>query len=386
MLHEAQKALSTRESEMLDLVAAWVGQNSYTRSRQGVQAMAQLLEQAMKLPGMSTERRAAGDPEFGEHLIFRSDAAKGSSEGAVLLIGHHDTVFPPGHFEGWRTDGDIGRGPGSLDMKGGLAIMRTVLAALSDTGALAKLPVVMISVSEEELGSPDSRALLEDIARGASCALVFEAGRAEDAIITRRRGSGAVEATATGLAAHAGNHHRDGRNAIWSLARFIDAAQGLTDYDRGVSVNVGTISGGTTKNTVPAEAKCLIDLRFDTASDGEQLVARLHDLARDTALEGTTIVLDGGLRRLPLERTGASAALYEEYASCAKQAGLGQKEAGLIGGGSDANTVSAVGVPAIDGLGPRGSGFHTKDELVELSSFPLKAQALLRFLVGRISS
>src|SRR5262249_7252844 len=215
--------------------------------------------------------------------------------------------------------------------------------------------------------------------------LVFESGRAEDRIVTARRGVGAMRAVAAGRAAHAGNAHKEGINAVWAIARFIDRARRLTDSPRGLRVNVGTVKGGTSKNTVPEAAECALDLRFETVADADELVAALRGAAAEAAAEvpGSSIELTGGAARLPMERTAASAALYEEYAACQRAAGLGAGEMPMVGSGSDANTVSAVGVPAIDGLGPRGAGFHTTSAVVELASFLPKAEALLRFLWGR---
>ena len=180
---------------------------------------------------------------------------------AILLVGHHDTVFPPGHFEGWREDGDRAIGPGALDMKGGLAVIRTALAALDDVGALAQLPIVVVSVADEEVGSPSSRAAPARARDRAPRARWCSSPAARnDMIITRRKGVGAMTVIAHGKAAHAGNNHKDGANAIWALAKFVDAAQQLTDYARGVTVNVGQFTGGTSKNTVPERAECKLDL------------------------------------------------------------------------------------------------------------------------------
>ena len=194
---------------------------------------------------------------------------------------------------------------------------------------------------------------------GASCALVLEAGRKGDAIITARKGTGSVRAVATGVAGHAGNAHREGKNAIWALARFIDRAQALTDYQRGVTVNVGKVSGGHSKNTVPDHAEALVDYRFETIADGAATRAALGDAAERAAesVPGTSLVLEDGAGRLPLERSDENLALYREYAACAKAAGRGAGEAPRLGGGSDASPTSAMGNPSIDGLGPRGTGF-----------------------------
>ena len=327
--------------------------------------------------------------KYGAHVVLHNDAddraADAGRRDAVLLVGHHDTVFPRASFAGFREDGALLRGPGVLDMKGGLVVISYALGALHEAGALGRVPLRIVSVADEEIGSPEGRELVLEAARGAACALVFESGRVNDQIVTRRKGIGGLTVTAHGKAAHAGNNHTDGVNAIWALARFIERAQELTDYERGVTVNVGKISGGIGKNTVPDQAEALVDFRFLTARDGETLTGALHAAAEAAAEKvfGSRIEVHGGISRAPLERTEASAVLLAEYAAAARQSGLGGDEAPLIGGGSDANTVAAAGVPAIDGLGPRGKGFHTVDEFIERATLIPKTEALVRFLASR---
>jgi glutamate carboxypeptidase len=370
-----------RETEMLALTRQWVETNSYTSHTVGVDSVGIMLREAFALPSLALT--AIPVEGFAEHLVWRTPAS--TQRPPILLVGHHDTVFPPGHFEGWREADGKAVGPGALDMKGGLAIIRTALAALDAAGVLADLPIAVISVSDEEVGSPSSAPHLRELARGAACALVFESGRANDMIITRRKGVGAMTIVAHGKAAHAGNNHKDGANAIVAIARFVDAAAKLTDYSRGVTVNVGQITGGTSKNTVPERAECALDLRYETVADAESLVAALREAAETAArsVPGVRVEVSGGANRLPLEKSTASSALRDEYAACARASGLGDGEAPLLGGGSDANTVAPLGVPAIDGLGPRGAGFHTTNEFVELASFVPKCEALVRFLWGR---
>jgi glutamate carboxypeptidase len=382
-LDAALAQVRSRGSEMLAQTRSWVEINSYTANVAGVNRVGALLRDAFALPSLACTTIPGGEA-YGEHLVWRTPAAGAP----ILLVGHHDTVFPPGHFEGWREDGNRAIGPGALDMKGGLAVIRATLAALEAVGVLAELPVVVVSVADEEVGSPASAPHLRELAKGAACALVFESGRANDMIITRRKGVGAMTLVAHGKAAHSGNHHKDGVNAIWALAKFIDLAQQLTDHARGVTVNVGTLVGGTSKNTVPERAECQLDLRYETIADAETLIASLRAAAEAAvaAVPGVRIEVSGGANRLPLERTEASAALRDEYAACARASGLGDGEAPLLGGGSDANTVAPLGVPAIDGLGPRGAGFHTTHEYVELDTFVPKAEALARFLIGRLRS
>jgi len=381
-IDRALAAADARAPELLPLLERWVAINSYTGNVAGCNAVADLLVDGFALPGLGV-RRVDGEGG-GDHLVWTTPAfATAAPAARVVLIGHHDTVFPPGTFEVWERAGDRLRGPGVLDMKGGLATIRTALAALADVDALAGLPLAVCSVADEETGSNHSRALLEALAAGAGAALVFESGRATDQIVTQRKGTGKVLVRVTGKAAHAGNNLKDGRNALWALARFIDFAQDQTDWDRGVTVNVGMASGGSSANTVPEHARCDIDFRYVRAVDGHALMDAFAERAReiDAAL-GTTTAIEGGIRRAPLERTDASNALRLRYEACALAEGLGAGEAPLQGGGSDANTVSAIGVPAIDALGPRGKGFHTHDEYIELPTLAQRTRALVRLLAA----
>ncbi len=368
---------------MLALIERLVSVNSFTDNPAGGNEVGALLAAEIRgIEGMSA--RSIPSDRYAAHWIAESEAARASSEGCAAIVGHLDTVFPPGSFEGFTRDGDLARGPGVLDMKGGLVVAIEALRALSLAGALASIPVRLAIVSDEEVGSPEGAAILRRELRGAACALVLEAGRKGDAILTARKGTGSLRAIATGKAAHAGNAHEAGANAIWALARFIDRAQGLTDYARGVTVNVGRVSGGQSKNTVPDRAEAALDFRFVRLADGEAAVEALRAAAAEAAagVPGTALALEGGVGRPPLERTEANVALYREYAAHARAAGLGDAEAALVGGGSDASTTAAIGIPSIDGLGPRGAGFHTKDERIEIASLAPKAEAIAALLLG----
>ncbi|MEZ4307754.1 MAG: M20/M25/M40 family metallo-hydrolase [Polyangiaceae bacterium] len=378
--------LSDRRDPMLAEIERLCMVNSFTDNPPGGRRVGELLaEQCAAIPGLWTRRIESESGKFAPHWLFGTKAAEGSADGAVAIVGHLDTVFPPGTFEGFRFDGSIARGPGVLDMKGGLVVAIEALRALDRAGVLDGLKVVLAIVSDEEVGSPEGRPLLQRELKGASAALVLEAGRRHDAIITSRKGTAGVRVVSRGKAAHAGNGHKEGANAIWALARFIDRAQSITDYERGVTVNAGKISGGQGKNTVPDAAEALLDFRFITAADGEATLLALREAAARAAegIPGTSVEVTGGVARTPLERTAANVALFQEYAECAKAAGLGHGEAALVGGGSDASTTSEIGIPSIDGLGPRGTGFHTKDELIEADTLVPKAEAIARFLLGR---
>jgi glutamate carboxypeptidase len=379
---DAMKWLAGQQRGMEEALATLVEVNSFTENTEGGRKTAKLLEELFRIDALSFDKKPS--TRFADHLVLTSQGD--ASLAPIALVGHLDTVFPPGTFEGFRRDGDLARGPGVLDMKGGLVVVAFALRALAQSVGLAPLPPIrLVIVADEEVGSPEGQGIIRDAVAGANACLVFEAGRKADAIITRRKGTGAMTAVAHGRAAHSGNAHKDGANAIWAAARFVDAVQQLTDYARGVTVNVGKITGGESKNTVPDRVEMLIDLRFETKPDADALIEKIRAEAEKAAasVPGTRIELSGGVARFPMERTDASGALLAEYAAAAKASGLGAGEAGLIGGGSDASTTSAIGIASIDGLGPRGVGFHTKDEQIEVATLVLKAQALARFLAAR---
>jgi len=372
--------VKSKAAEMESALASLVEINSYTSNVEGGNRVGFVLRQLFERGALRCDVRSSA--AFADHLVFRTDAPGQP----IALVGHLDTVFPPDTFEGYRREGALARGPGVLDMKGGLLVAGFALLALDDAGLLAELPLRFVIVGDEEVGSPEGQRILADTAGDAVCGLVFEAGRAGDAIVTRRKGTGSIVALAKGRAAHAGNLHHQGVNAIWALSRFVDRAQGLTDYDRGTTVNVGRISGGNARNTVPDAARAELDIRFSSREDGDELVTALAAAATaaGATLAGASIELSGGISRPPLARSSASERLYAEYGACAAAVGLGAAEAPLVGGGSDANTLSALGVPCIDGLGPRGSGFHTSEEQIEIATLIPKTEALVRFLCGRM--
>ncbi len=369
-------ALSTRLEPMLNLLEELVRQNSHTANKAGGDAVGQRLASEARAIGLKVNSQPS--QRFADHLVF-STADVGP--GFVALVGHLDTVFPIGTFDCFERDGDLLRGPGVLDMKGGIVVMLEALRSLCSVEGL-RPNVKVILVGDEEVGSPEGRGFIELHARGASAALVFEAGRAEDKIITRRKGTGSLRVSAQGRAAHAANGHKDGVNAISAMAHFVIAAQAITNYEQGTTVNVGTIKGGEAKNTVPDSCEAEVDFRFTTTVEADNAEQALIRAAREAErlVPGSKVVVSGGKGRLPLERTEASASLFEKYGLEAKRAGLGCEESGLISGGSDASTTSGIGIASIDGLGPRGSGFHTKDENIVVSSLIPKTLALATFL------
>ena len=376
------------ETEQVPFFADLVGTPSHTKAPQDVEVAARKLDSALGQLGFV--RRLVPDPDgvYADHRIYESPAVTDAP--CLALVGHVDTVFPRslGFLEFARED-DVVRGPGVLDMKSGLSCIVFALRALQqvDREAFNGLPVRFVCNSDEEVGSPSSHALFQDLAPRISEALVFEGGRDEDRVITRRKGGGMFVFEVTGRAAHAGIDHRSGINAIAAMGHLVRRLEALTDYDRGVTVNVGLIDGGTAKNTVPEHAEIIVDTRFLTVADADALVASLKALADDPwddlvpeRLRSATVAMSGGVTRPPMEASNESQALRQRYERHAAAAGLGIGEAPLQGGGSDANLLSAYGVPCIDGLGPFGKFFHKPQEWSRLSSLRQRTEALARFL------
>lgn len=378
---QANQWLQEQQGPMQDALRALVEQSSFTDDREGVSRAGELLHQYALPEWHCTEHTGT---RYASTRVYRSHADDLPVD--VVLVGHMDTVFPQDVFAGFTMEGERGRGPGVLDMKGGLIVTAWGLRAAMEAGLSEDqrpLRWSWVIVGDEEVGSPESAAILQKQARGAGAALVFESGRAHDKIITTRKGTGSLTVTATGVAAHAGNAHDRGKNAIWSLARWIDRAQQLTDYSRGITVNVGVIRGGNSKNTVPDKATAMVDFRYVERSQHAWIREQLQRIATDSPVDGTQLSIEWTAGRGPLAKTAPSAALLEQYAACQREVGLGDGESPLVGGGSDASTTAEVGVPSIDALGVRGEGFHTLSEYAELRTLAPKAEALARFLLTR---
>jgi glutamate carboxypeptidase len=380
------------ENEQVPFMARLVNAPSHTYAPDDVEAAAVILDELAAELGLEITKVPCALGRFADHRVYATPAT--GDDLAPALVGHVDTVFPRSMgFLEFKRDGDKVFGPGVLDMKSGLSEMLFSLRALRevDPEGYAELKLRVIVVSDEEVGSPSSAALYEELAPKTSFALVFEAGRVEDKIVTCRKGAAGFKISATGRAAHAGNKHKEGVNAIGGLARLIPFLESITDYDRGVTLNVGIMHGGTAKNTVPDHAECVIDVRFLTKADGEKVEAELQELVADPGayvdmparLEAVTFALEGGISRPPMEATPEIQALRESYEPHAAAVGIRVGEAPLQGGGSDANLLAAHGVPCVDGLGPEGAHFHKPEEWSSLGSLMKRTQALTTFLASR---
>jgi glutamate carboxypeptidase len=299
----------------------------------------------------------------------------------ILLLGHFDTVWDVGQIARMPVRAADGRlyGPGVFDMKAGLAIAILAAAALGQHPA-RRPHIVMLWTTDEEVGSHSSREAIEYEAQQCDAVLVPEPSLPGGAVKTQRKGCGEFVLTAHGRSAHAGIDPGAGASAIVEMAHQVLAVESLRDLDRGVSVNVGKISGGTRGNVVAETAEAVIDVRVPTAEDARRIEGAIRALR--PANPEVRLELAGGIGRPPLERTEGVRRLYEQARDVARDLGQDLRE-GSTGGGSDGNFTSALGVPTLDGLGPQGDGAHALHEHVVLVDLPWRA-AFLAGLMARI--
>lgn len=327
-----------------------------------------------ELGGKVTLHRAE---KYGNHL--QVDFACAQNSGPVLLLGHMDTVYPIGTISRMPCREAKGRlfGPGVLDMKSGIALMLAAIEGLLSQGKLPR-PVTVLLVSDEEVGSLSSRKITESLAKKSSAVFVMEpAFGLHGAVKTSRKGVGEYTIRVTGKAAHSGLDFDKGQSAILELARQINAISNFVDPAHGLTLNVGVVRGGTKVNVVPGSAEALIDVRITRKADGARIDRKLR--AMRAFNKKCSIEIRGGINRPPMERTAGVAALYQQAAKIARDLGWALQEAS-VGGGSDGNFTTALGIPTLDGLGGVGDGAHAEHEHVLISELPKRAALLARLI------
>jgi glutamate carboxypeptidase len=353
---------------------------SPSRDKEALDVLATVLAKRLVELGAAVE--VIPNPQGGDHVVGRFG---GTTEmRPALVLGHFDTVWPKGTIEKmpFRLD-DSGRafGPGVFDMKGGLVVFLEVMEFLKEHKHVLDRPVCVLFTSDEEIGSPTSRGLIEELAREAAYALVLEPALADGGLKTSRKGVGRFRLEIEGKAAHAGVAPEAGKSAIVELAHQIVRLQELQDLAAGTTINVGVIQGGTTSNVVPAHAWAEIDVRVATAAEKARIERALSGL--EPVNPKIRLTISGSFNRPPMERTESVASLFEQARRIYRTSALGDElTEGSSGGGSDGNFTAALGVPTLDGLGPRGGGAHADDEHVLLSSIPERAALLYLLLQG----
>ncbi|HEX7002770.1 MAG TPA: M20 family metallopeptidase [Trueperaceae bacterium] len=345
-----------------------------TAHKEACDALAQHLTALLEGDGWSVKRHPRD--EAGE--IVEAKIAGGSGP-RTLLLAHYDTVWPLGTLERmpWRRDGNVVYGPGTCDMKAGIAAAVHAVRLLRAAGHEPRGDVTLLITSDEESGSHHSRPSIEELARAHDRVLVLETSRDDGAIKIGRKGVASYRVNFGGRSAHAGNDPEAGASALRELAHFLLYAEDLSDREAGTTVNVTVAGGGTVVNVIAEQAQAILDVRVLRAGEDERVDEALRRYRpRDPRV---LVEVEGGLNRPPLEPTEANTRLWHEAQERLRELGL-ELEGAIVGGGSDGNFTSALGIPTLDGLGSSGAASHARNEHIRLRE-TLERVALLAALL-----
>src|SRR6478609_8705094 len=348
---------------ILEGIRRWVEIETPTEAPEQVNKLADLVTEGYRgLP--ATVERVVGKNGCGDHLVARS--SWGQDAPGILVLSHLDTVHPMGFIARlpFRIDGDSAFGPGIYDMKGGAYLAYHAFRQACADDVRPALGLTQLYVSDEEIGSPTSRALIESEGRKAKYVLVTEPARDGGKIVTGRKGVARFEVFIKGVPAHSGSRPEDGRSAIRELGNVIAALDAMNDLKRGITVNVGVVRGGTKPNVIAEEAYAEVDLRVPTMAASDEMVAKILGLKSKT--DGVSVKVVGELNRPPYEKGNAGAALYEHARELAAEIGFELVDT-FTGGGSDGNFTAPL-TATLDGLGVDGQGAHTHYEQMYISS------------------
>ena len=370
---ERLRYFEAQQEEIVETIRELVMIESPSDNKLAADRMGALLAARFETLGGRAHVHRAED--FGDSVQIDFPGREERKIKPVLLLGHFDTVYPLGTLATMPCRVADGRlyGPGALDMKSGIALMFYAIEALHRWHAGLPRPVTVFLVSDEEVGSYSSRKITETLARESAGVLVLEPAGPRGAVKTARKGVGEYILNVKGVAAHAGLDPGTGHSAIVELARQITAVSKMNDLRRGLSVNPGVIRGGTRTNVIAAEATVEIDVRIKNAKQAASLDRRFRSL--NPFDKHCKLSVDGGINRMPMERTAGVIALYKKAQAIAKNIDWKLEEA-AVGGGSDGNFTAGIGIPTLDGLGGVGEGAHAVQEHIVISELPRRALLL----------
>jgi glutamate carboxypeptidase len=375
--------LATQQGAMLDVLRQMVDTDGGSYDKAGVDAVGAQVARFMEQHGIPTE--TLPQQKHGDCIRATVEGGEGTRGGNarenILLMGHRDTVFPKGEPQRrpFTIEGTRAYGPGVADMKAGLVMNMFVLAAFKKFGG-APGPLVALFTGDEEIGSPEGRPVIEAEAKAARVVFNSEPGRPNGGIVTGRKGGVFMAFDVEGKAAHSGGNFEAGISAIGELAAKVTAIHALTDLARGITLNVGLISGGQSVNTVAPWAQGQIDLRYVEPADREEVMAKIHAIIEKSFVPGTrsTLTIRGEFR--PLTQSPESARLFASYRDAARESGF-DPSGEFSGGCADSGFTAAMGAPTLCAVGPVGGRAHTPEEYLEIESLVPRAQALARAIL-----
>lgn len=379
MTNDFKTIINNQSLEILSYLEHLVTNESPSEEKDHVDRVIDTLEQDYRKLGFKTRR--IDQHEFGNHLVAETPRVDGPT---VLLVGHADTVYPLGTIAAmpFRRDGDILYGPGVMDMKGGLTAMLFGIKTLLNRQKKLNGNIKIVINSDEEPGSPTSRALWPEVTQDTDWAFVFEWEPEKGALISRRKGIGVFHFLIKGISAHAGAEPDKGASAILALANKIHQLHSLNNFKTGTTVNVGVIRGGLQPCIVADQATADIDIRVSNQVEQDKILYNLNDIIKIEDPPGTTSTFSGEFHRPPFEPHAATKSLMRLVEDTGR--GLRQRITWTTDGAvSDANNIAATGVPTIDGMGPYGGRAHSPDEFMSIQSL-LKKTVLLTGVLERL--
>ncbi|MBY0338112.1 MAG: M20 family metallopeptidase [Acetobacteraceae bacterium] len=375
--------LATQQGAMLDVLGRMVNTDGGSYDKAGVDAVGAIVREFCEAHGLAVE--AVPGERFGDCIratLASPDApATGNRQANIVLMGHRDTVFPKGEptRRPFTVRDGKAYGPGVSDMKAGLVMNMFVLAAFAKFGG-APGPLVGLFTGDEEIGSPEGRPVIEAEARNARVVFNSEPGRPSGNVVTGRKGGVFMAFEIEGKAAHSGGNFEAGISAIGELAHKIVAIHALTDIPRGITLNVGLVSGGQSVNTVAPHAAGQIDFRYRDPADRDEILARIEAIIASSTVPGTKAKLTIRGEFLPLTQDEAAKRVFSVYRESAAASGL-TVSGEFTGGCADSGFTAAQGAPTLCGVGPVGGKAHSPEEYLEVDSMVPRAQSLARAIL-----
>ncbi len=365
--------IDKNRDNMIDMLETMVNMDSASEYKEGADLLGDYLAGKFSKLGLEVSK----DPQdkYGDHVICKM---KGYGP-KTLIIGHFDTALPKGtpSERPFKLEGNKGHGPGAADMKSGIVATYYALKAILEN--TAKRPnITIILNSDEEPGSPTSRDVIHREAKDAARCFIME-GNEGGTVVTERKGVGIFTFECKGRASHAGSEPEKGRSAIVEMGKKIIDISKLNDFEKGITVNVGVIEGGTYPYVVAEHAMAKVDCRIPTKADGDYIVAKFNEIAAESQIDGVVTKWTGNFHRGPMEKTKETEKMVAMVQETASDLGFTIKER-KGAGASDGNLTSAIGVPTICGMGPEGYGCHSVDEFVNIESIFERTKLLAQIL------